>query len=76
MIRAHVFTEAPFDSVNDLRIRVEDARDSRLKIYFLAMEYKRISKKTFKIVEVKPYNNRSVSRVSNVLTESVQSSCR
>jgi len=70
-----VFTEAPFDSAGDLRIRVEDARDSRLKRYFLVMEYKRISKKAFKIVEVNPYNNRSVSRVSNVLTESVQSSC-
>jgi len=58
--------------VKELRKKLEDAGGSGLKRYLLAMDYRRLSKKTFKIVEVNPFNNRTVSRVSNVLTESVQ----
>jgi hypothetical protein len=50
--------------VKDLKKKVDDPRGSRFKRYILAMDYKRLSKKTFRVVEVNPHNNRSVSRVS------------
>jgi len=60
-----------YAKVKDLRIRVEDARDSWLKRYFLAMKYKRISKKTFKIVE-RASNRAADDNLMNQIDEAMQ----
>ena len=51
------FTEILDNSARDIKTKLEGARESRFKRFFTAMEYKRLCKEVYKIVEVNPYDN-------------------
>lgn len=50
-------TEMLYNSARDIKTKLEDAKGSRFKRFFTAMEYKRLCKEVYKIVEVNPYVN-------------------
>ena len=64
-----VYTEAKYNRTREIHERLEDASDSRFRRFFLAMEYKRLSKETFVIARVNYLINQSTSTATNFLTE-------
>ena len=51
------FTEMLYNSVVDIKTKLEGARGTRFKRFFTAVEYKRLCKDVYKIVEVNSYDN-------------------